>query len=228
MNVHKKLGEIKLSRVTFRASSRPQKDNVTQKEVSTLPSLVCPLAPRAVATLKPQQGEGAQKAADTRESASPISLKGLLAAQRITRELKNRAALRRKTRVRTQNCSPITIINEQTPANSANPAHRFPNAHVKELIEEFLATKLKNESYDPSTCAALTKDLCEDIKKIVRRVTPPRYKLICSMAIGSKDREDIMVTSQCLWDSYSDNVTSCSYQNRTLFCVVLVYAVYFE
>ncbi|OCT82762.1 dynein light chain Tctex-type 5-A-like [Xenopus laevis] len=222
MSVQKKPGEIKLSRVTFRTSSRQQQENAMQKESTG------PLASRAIPSLKSQHGEGAKNVADIRQSGSPISLKGLLAAQRLTRELKNRAALRRKTRVRTQNCTPIAIINEQTPVNSANPARRFPNTHVKELIEEFLATKLKNEPYDACTCASLTKDLCEDIKKLVRRVTPPRYKLICSMAIGSKHQEDIMVTSQCLWDSYSDNVTSCSFQNRTLFCVVLVYAVYFE
>ncbi|XP_041446416.1 uncharacterized protein LOC121403058 isoform X2 [Xenopus laevis] len=117
MSVQKKLGEIKLSRVTFRASSRPQQENALQKSTD-------PLASRAIPAVKPQQGEGAQKAADTRQSGSTISLKGLLAAQRLTRELKNRVALRRKTRARTQNCSPITIINEQVSECSCEGANR--------------------------------------------------------------------------------------------------------
>ncbi|KAM4722918.1 uncharacterized protein WCC33_009103 [Rhinophrynus dorsalis] len=221
MNESRKLGEVKLSRVTFRATNR-QHDSKTQKEsTGSLPS-------RGIPSLKAQQAEGPQKTTETKQSIPSISLKGLLAAQRITRELKNRAALRRKSRVRTQHSKPITIINEQVPVSSANPKHKFPYAQVKELIGEFLVTKLRNESYDPATCANLTKDLCEDIKRMVRKVTPPRYKLICNMAIGSKHREDVMVTSQCLWDSYSDNVISCTYENHTLFCVVLVYAVYFE
>ncbi|KAG8436870.1 hypothetical protein GDO86_007816 [Hymenochirus boettgeri] len=222
MNDLKKLGDIKLSRVTFRASSSKQSDTVTQKDSTGY------LTPRAVPSLKPPSGDGAQKTTDGRHSASSFSLKGLLAAQRLTRELKNRAALRRKSRGRMQHSNPITIIREQVHVNSANPACKFPNGQVKELISEFLATKLKNVSYNPSICSILTKDLCEDIKRLVRRVTPPRYKLICSMAIGSKDQEDITVTSQCLWDSYSDNVTTCNYENRTMFCVALVYAVYFE
>ncbi|CAI9621349.1 unnamed protein product, partial [Staurois parvus] len=109
-----------------------------------------------------------------------------------------------------------------------NPPQRFPYAQVKELIQEFLTARLRNVTYDPEKSGDLTKNLCEDIKKMVRRYTPPRYKLICNMAIGSKNREDILMTSQCLWDSYSDNVTSCSYENSTMFCVVTVYAVYFE
>ncbi|CAJ0947228.1 unnamed protein product [Ranitomeya imitator] len=120
------------------------------------------------------------------------------------------------------------LIKDGVPAGSANPPQRFPYSQAKELIQDFLAAKLRNVIYDPSTSADLTKNLCEDIKKMVRRVTPPRYKLICNMAVGSKNREDILMTSQCLWDSYSDNVTSCSFQNSTMFCVVTVYAVYYE
>ncbi|XP_075038252.1 uncharacterized protein LOC142099063 [Mixophyes fleayi] len=217
----KRLGAVKLSRVTFRATNRD--DNPT-----TLKEPVAPLTSRGPLSLNPPPSEGASKTTEIKRPAPAISMKGLLAAQRITRELKNRAFLRRKSRARTPNRKPTTIINEQVPAGSANPTQRFPYSQAKELIQEFLTAKLRNITYDPSTSADLTKNLCEDIKKMVRRVTPPRYKLICNMAIGSKNREDILMTSQCLWDSYSDNVTSCSYQNATMFCVVSVYAVYFE
>ncbi|XP_069837781.1 dynein light chain Tctex-type 5-like [Dendropsophus ebraccatus] len=197
-------------------------------------SLLLSLQPAAAQTsrgapnVKAATSEGSAKPADTKKPAQSISLSGLLAAQRMTLRLKNQAALRRKARARTPNRKPITIINEQVPAGSANPAQRFPYSTAKKLIQEFLTAKLRNVTYDPSTSADLTKNLCEDIKKIVRRVTPPRYKLICNTAIGSKNQEDVLVTSQCLWDSYSDNVTSCSFQNPTMFCVVTVYAVYFE
>ncbi|XP_053326299.1 dynein light chain Tctex-type protein 2B-like [Spea bombifrons] len=210
MDHSRKLGDVKLSQVTFRATIR---DRDTAKAKDSAGTKGMPV--------KPQQS-------DTKQPTSSISLKGLLTAQRITRELKNRAALRRKTRVRAQQRKAVTIINEQVPASSANPKQKFPYAQAKELIDEFLASRLRDVTYDPDTCASLTKDLCEEAKRIVRRLTPPRYKLICNMAIGSKHREDVTVTSQCLWDSHSDNVTSCSYENRTLFCVVLVYAVYFE
>ncbi|XP_063795704.1 dynein light chain Tctex-type protein 2B-like [Pseudophryne corroboree] len=217
----KRLGAVKLSRVTFRATNR---DN----NPATLKEPAAPLAPRGTSNVNPPPNEGSSTITEIKKPLPSISMKGLLAAQRITLQLKNRAVLRRKARARTPNRKPITIINEQVPAASANPVQRFPYSQAKELIQEFLTAKLRNVTYDPSTSADLTKNLCEDIKKMVRRVTPPRYKLICNMAIGSKNREDILMTSQCLWDSYSDNVTSCSYQNATMFCVVSVYAVYFE
>uniref|UniRef100_A0A8C5R761 Uncharacterized protein n=2 Tax=Leptobrachium leishanense TaxID=445787 RepID=A0A8C5R761_9ANUR len=221
MNLGRKLGDVKLSRVTFRATSK----NPNASTVTEPPSA---LTSREISTVKSQEDGVSQKTPDTKQPAPTISLKGLLAAQRITRELKNRATLRRKARVRTLHRRPVTIINEQISDTQANPKQRFPHEQAKELIGEFLETKLRDMTYDPGACAHLTQDLCEDIKRMVRRLAPPRYKLICSMAIGSKSREDVIVTSQCLWDSHSDNVTSCSYENRTLFCVVLVYTVYFE
>ncbi|XP_071984487.1 dynein light chain Tctex-type 4-like [Engystomops pustulosus] len=217
----KRLGAVKLSRVTFRATNRDS-DPTAAKTVAAAQT------PRTTSNVKPPPSEASPKPTDTKKAAPSISLSGLLAAQRMTLRLKNQAALRRKARARTPNRKPIAIINEQVPSGSANPPQRFPYSLAKELIQEFLMAKLRNVTYDPSTSGDLTKTLCEDIKKVVRRVTPPRYKLICNMAIGSRNREDVLVTSQCLWDSYSDNVTSCSFQNATMFCVATVYAVYFE
>ncbi|XP_066453637.1 dynein light chain Tctex-type 5-B-like isoform X2 [Eleutherodactylus coqui] len=217
----KKLGAVKLSRVTFRATNR-------DSDPPALKNPAVAQSSKGTSNVKPPPSEGPSKPTDAKNPAQSISLSSLLAAQRITLRLKNKAALRRKVRARTPSRKPTAIINEQVPAGSANPAQRFPYSAAKKLIQEFLTAKLRNVTYDPSTSADLTKNLCEDIKKMVRSVTPPRYKLICNMAIGSKNREDILVASQCLWDSYSDNVTSCSFQNSTLFCVVTVYAVYFE
>ncbi|XP_077134603.1 dynein light chain Tctex-type 4-like [Ranitomeya variabilis] len=217
----KKLGAVKLSRVTFRATNRDSDPAAVKNPAVTQSS-------RGTSTVKPLLSEGPSKPTEPKKTTQSISLSGLLAAQRMTMRLKNQAALRRKARARTPNRKPIPIINEQVPAGSANPPQRFPYSQAKELIQDFLAAKLRNVTYDPSTSADLTKNLCEDIKKMVRRVTPPRYKLICNMAVGSKNREDVLMTSQCLWDSYSDNVTSCSFQNSTMFCVVTVYAVYYE
>ncbi|KAM5149103.1 dynein light chain Tctex-type 4-like [Mantella aurantiaca] len=220
VTLSKKLGAVKLSRVTFRATNRDV-DPATVKEP------VGPQTSKSIPNVKPSQTDGSTKPKDVKKPTTSISLRGLLAAQRLTRELKSRA-LRKRSRSRTPNRKPVTIINEQVPATSANPPQRFPYEQVKELIQEFLAARLRNVTYNPDTSGDLTKNLCEDMKKMVRRYTPPRYKLICNMAIGSKNREDILMTSQCLWDSYSDNVTSCSYENSTMFCVVTVYAVYFE
>uniref|UniRef100_H3A9U4 Tctex1 domain containing 1 n=1 Tax=Latimeria chalumnae TaxID=7897 RepID=H3A9U4_LATCH len=116
----------------------------------------------------------------------------------------------------------------KVPLWSAKPKERFPYAKADKLMREYLPVKLANVSYDPASCSNITRDLSEEIKAMVKKVTPPRYKLICNVTIGKKDNEDLVVASRCLWDPYADNFVSQSYENHTLFCVVMVYAVYFE
>uniref|UniRef100_A0A8C8SXS1 Tctex1 domain containing 1 n=1 Tax=Pelusios castaneus TaxID=367368 RepID=A0A8C8SXS1_9SAUR len=119
----------------------------------------------------------------------------------------------------------------QIPVSSAKPKEKFSCARTEELLREYLPTKLSHVTYEPAGCAKLSAALSDEIKHLVKEVTPPRYKLVVNVTIGNKDKDetvDILVTSQCLWDPHSDNFTSSQYVNETLFCVVLVHAVYFE
>ncbi|XP_069498249.1 dynein light chain Tctex-type 5-like [Ambystoma mexicanum] len=204
----------KMSRVTFQEKPKEERAG---KQTSSALSRVAKSPPQL------QPGSGSARSVDKTEAT--FSLKGLMLAKRMTKELKIRAS---KPRLRIHHRKPITIINDQVPASSAIPKEKFPCAEVERLIGEYLPSRLANVSYDPSKCARITTDLCEEIKSLVKRATPPRYKLICNVTIGSSDTEDIVVTSQCLWDPHSDTFSSCSYVNLTLFCVVSVYAVYVE
>ncbi|XP_030062560.1 uncharacterized protein LOC115472420 [Microcaecilia unicolor] len=183
-------------------------------------------------TVKPQADKGPRRAenrnASIIDTPAAFSLTGLLAAQKFTRELKNRATLRKRPSLRISRHPPVTIINDQAPDSSAKPKEKFSCSKAEKLIKGYLPAKLAHISYDPIGCASLTTVLCEEIKSMIKKVTPARYKLICNVTIGSNNNDDIVVTSQCLWDPYSDNFTSCSYKNHTLFCVVSVYAVYLE
>lgn len=94
-----------------------------------------------------------------------------------------------------------------------------------------MPAKLAHVTYEAGKCASLSTTVSDEIRHMVKKSIPPRYKLIVNVVIGSKKKEDttdIIVTSQCLWDPHSDNFTSSQYVNKTLFCVVLVHAVYFE
>lgn len=57
---------------------------------------------------------------------------------------------------------------------------------------------------------------------------PARYKCVVFVAIGQKNQQGVSVTSMCAWNADTDNYTSCSFQNESLFCVVTMFAVYFE
>ncbi|XP_019387015.1 PREDICTED: tctex1 domain-containing protein 1-like [Crocodylus porosus] len=165
------------------------------------------------------------------ESKASISLRGILAAQKFSKEFKNRTAAQSQSRLQVSHLKPITIINEQIPDSAANPKEKFSCAKAEELIREYLPAKLARVTYEPEKGASLSTAVSEEIKRLVKTVTPPRYKLIVNVTIGNNDKDktaDIMVTSQCLWDPHSDSFTSSQYMNPTLFCVVLVHAVYFE
>nr|XP_033773108.1 tctex1 domain-containing protein 1-like [Geotrypetes seraphini] len=183
-------------------------------------------------TVKPQADKGPRRAGNRKapvpDTPGIFSLTGLLAAQRLTRELKNRVSFRNRPSLRTSRHSTVTVINDQVPVNSAKPKVKFSCSKAEKLIKGYLPAKLAHVSYDPVGCAGLTTALCEEIKSMIKKVTPARYRLICNVTIGSNSNDNIAVTSQCLWDPYSDNFMSCSYTNPTLFCVVLVYAVYLE
>uniref|UniRef100_A0A452HW90 Tctex1 domain containing 1 n=1 Tax=Gopherus agassizii TaxID=38772 RepID=A0A452HW90_9SAUR len=114
-----------------------------------------------------------------------------------------------------------------TYAGEPEPHFKFSCGRAEELLREYLPNKLANVTYEPTKCASLTIALSEEIRHLVKQVAPPWYKLLVNVTIGNKSKDetvDIAVTSQCLWDPHS----SSQYVNETLFCVVLVHAVYFE
>ncbi|XP_043941420.1 dynein light chain Tctex-type 5-like [Protopterus annectens] len=209
------------NKLDFKASIKKENEkrpsNPKQVPVSSVAAGTAPLV---------HQQRRYSKAQETRSNV--VSLRGLIAAQRFSKEFKERAALRAKKGNEKPQRQILTIINDQVPSASANPKERFSCVKAEKLIEEYLAVKLANAVYHPVTCTNLTKEICEEIKVTLKKIAPPRYKLICNVTVGNKDREDVFVASRCLWDPYADDFMSHYYENQTLFCVVTVYAVYFE
>ncbi|XP_004699706.1 dynein light chain Tctex-type 4-like [Echinops telfairi] len=179
----------------------------------------------------PSSRRGASRAAASESpdaDAAMLSLRGLLAARRITRELKNRTSSRTKSRLQLDWPRPVSIIQEQVPLWSARPEVKFPCVQAQELMQAHLPSTLAGVAYHPTQCAHLAESLSAEIRDLVKTVTPPRYKLVCAVSIGSKGQDDVTVTSQSLWDPHSDSFATSQYVSPTLFCVALVHAVYWE
>ncbi|XP_039770573.1 dynein light chain Tctex-type 4-like [Ornithorhynchus anatinus] len=165
-----------------------------------------------------------------------FSLRGLLAAQRVTKELKNRAA--QKTRSRLQpppRSAPVTLVRElvskaradpRVPAWAASPEERFPRGLVEELVRAHLRARLTGVTYRPAEGARLATALSDEIRARAKAVAPPRYKLVCHVSVGSGP--GLAVTSRCLWDVHSDCFAAARFANASLFCVGLVFAIYIE
>ena len=108
------------------------------------------------------------------------------------------------------------------------PYVKFPvdaaTATIKTTVDEALA----DQTYDPATCKRLCGRLADEVKAKVRRLPlDERYKIVVVCAIGDKSTQGIRVASRCAWDHERDNFASYSYDNKSLFATVTVYAVYF-
>ncbi|XP_028667058.1 dynein light chain Tctex-type 4-like [Erpetoichthys calabaricus] len=215
----------RVNKVAFRVAAKENKDKgsaVKQKaQAATNPAT----------SSSDQMPRRSSRAVQSRpEDTGTISLKGLIAAQRFTKGLKERTALKLAAKLGpgARLRKPVTIIYDQVPSTSSKPKEKFSCAGVDELMKNYLVSRLEKVSYDPLVSTRLAQDLSDDIKRMVKKITPPRYKLVCVVTVGKKEKEAAVVASRCLWDTHADSFTSYTYENQSLFCVATIFAVYFE
>ncbi|XP_075061154.1 dynein light chain Tctex-type protein 2B-like [Mixophyes fleayi] len=148
------------------------------------------------------------------------SLSGLLAAQRMTKTLKERRA--QKVVKKTE------IVQPQPPSFASRPSEKVQLAAIRRILEGYLPLQLGEMTYDPAKVPTLVKEISEEVRSQVKRVLPARYKMLCVVTMGERGQEDITVVSRCLWDPHADNYVPYLYQNDSIFCVVAVYTVFCE
>ena len=75
---------------------------------------------------------------------------------------------------------------------------KFRLEEVEPILFKFLKHNLECSSYDPQDCRELSKELCEELKDIVKSIKYPRYKLVSMVTIGQKDKQAITISSWSL------------------------------
>lgn len=120
------------------------------------------------------------------------------------------------------------IVVENTYRMAPDPQKKFSPALVKQITEEVLVRTLTDVNYDPKVCRDLSLRICEEVKSQVKQLGFDRYKIVCITHIGPKMSQRIKIGSLCCWDENNDNFTECSFSNRSLFAVTLVFGVYQE
>ncbi|XP_075433598.1 dynein light chain Tctex-type protein 2B-like isoform X2 [Ascaphus truei] len=151
------------------------------------------------------------------------SFTGLLAAQRMTKNLKERRGLKAGRKI-----PKVEIVGLQAPSFASRPSQKVQVTQIQRLLEGYLPGRLGQLTYDPLRVPSLVKELSEEVKALVKRVLPPRYKVLCVVTLGERGQEDVTVVSRCLWDPHADSYAAHVYQNPSIFCVAAVYAVYCE
>lgn len=119
---------------------------------------------------------------------------------------------------------------ELEPSYRMEPSYKLPASKCKQLMDDFLAERLKNYVYNPKECARISKQFSEDIRDRAQKseLLPPRYKCVVYVVIGEKKEQSVRVSSLCTWDNNTDSYVTSSFQNESVFCVVTLFAVYME
>ncbi|XP_075853838.1 dynein light chain Tctex-type 4 [Microcebus murinus] len=108
------------------------------------------------------------------------------------------------------------------------PAERWEAARAQRALEAALAAELCDTCYSGAEAGRLARELCEQIHVRLRELSPPRYKLVCSVVLGPRAGQGVQVVSRALWDAATDGLASATYTNASLFAVATVHGLYCE
>mmetsp|Transcript_1276 Transcript_1276/g.2972 ORF Transcript_1276/g.2972 Transcript_1276/m.2972 type:complete len:133 (-) Transcript_1276:344-742(-) len=105
---------------------------------------------------------------------------------------------------------------------------RFMRGPVQKVLSETVKERLQGTTYDPLRSAQIAKELADMIKERVKSLGYERYKLVVQVTVGEKTGQGIRMASRCLWDTATDNFASDFYENASVFCVAMVFGLYYE
>lgn len=109
------------------------------------------------------------------------------------------------------------------------PDNKFPIGNIKRILKDVLTENLNEVEYEEAACRLLSKVLSDELKKRVKELDIPRYKIVAVVHIGSMGSgESILIGSRCLWNENFDTYSCYKFKNNSLFAVATVYGVYFE
>ena len=108
------------------------------------------------------------------------------------------------------------------------PCKKFRPVQVQTVIETAFHELLEDKAYEGRAAKQWTVVLCDAIKEKVKLLDLPRFKIVCFVSIGQRDRQDVHIGSRCLWNKAFDGFACGTYSNRSLYAVGVVYAVYYE
>ncbi|XP_055986921.1 dynein light chain Tctex-type 4 isoform X2 [Sorex fumeus] len=125
---------------------------------------------------------------------------------------------------------PLAPVRRVAPSYRMEPApgERWDAARAQRALEAALAWGLRDACYSGTEAGVLARELCEQVRVRLRELSPPRYKLVCSVVLGPRAGQGVHVVSRALWDPASDGLASASFTNPTLFAVATVHGLYCE
>mmetsp|Transcript_11406 Transcript_11406/g.15559 ORF Transcript_11406/g.15559 Transcript_11406/m.15559 type:complete len:135 (-) Transcript_11406:293-697(-) len=105
---------------------------------------------------------------------------------------------------------------------------KFQRGVVQKVIKKIIHDKCLGMHYDPSRASQTGKELSDMIKEKVKTMGFPRYKLVVQVTVGQRAGQCLRIASRCLWDTAADTCASACFENESMFCVAMVFGIYYE
>jgi tctex1 domain-containing protein 2 len=103
---------------------------------------------------------------------------------------------------------------------------KFKPAKTKEILQEIMSNTLKDKTYSHDKAQEFSRFIADDVKSRLKNMNLPRYKFLVQVTVGEQKGQGVRVGTKCFWDYDTDYCTSEVFQNDSLFCLCVVYAVY--
>lgn len=107
------------------------------------------------------------------------------------------------------------------------PQSKFRQGNVRTIIEHTLNERLANQTYNADACGDLCKDIADELRSHVKALELPRYKYVTHVQIGELKGEGVKIGCRCFWDTDTDTLVQHTFRNESLFCVAVIYGVYY-
>ncbi|XP_032219818.2 dynein light chain Tctex-type 5 [Nematostella vectensis] len=96
---------------------------------------------------------------------------------------------------------------------------------LRQIISEELDSVLRDCDYDSERSVKQGSVISQRVEGRVKSAVKSGTKIVSVVYIGEIRDQGIEITSQCLWDSKSDNFATASFRNKSLFAVCTVFTV---
>lgn len=130
-------------------------------------------------------------------------------------------------RVSASNVAASAVSRAYENTYKTEPEKPFRPGAAKRVIREVMEKMLEDKTYtDTVQSKQLSTLMADAIKKGVKELGFPRYKLVTHVAIGQTDDASMAFASRCVWNTAFDSFAEYTYKSGSLFAVGLVYAIY--
>ncbi|GFR65125.1 Tctex1 domain-containing protein 1 [Elysia marginata] len=109
------------------------------------------------------------------------------------------------------------------------PHSRFQPKRAREIAQQVVGDLIRKESNYSAEWARVTAlKITDQVQTELKQQKQDRYKFVVQSFIGQKSGQGLMLGSRCLSDPDTDSYTEFSFNNSSLWCTVLIYALYCE